>query len=503
MASSRKLRLLFRAIVLAFGAIALFTRFHAASLLGAYDDDAFYYFQIARNIVTLHRSTFDTLHLTNGYHPLWMLVIVALTFLASGKLFFVLLQLVAFASFATTYYAARRVFLYVSTNAALPEIAAAIVALQTLFLIHGGMEITLTLPLSLLLAAFRLRPAFHWTPRTALTYGLLASLVVLSRLDAILFIGPILALDALFTRSTARLLAPITAAVPVILYALLNHHFFGTLTPVSAQAKDLRLHPGFSFTALHSSLYFLTSAYGYLIIFPAVLVVLLSLATSRKPRTNPANRTAQILGLTFIAFPILQLLTVSITSDWQIWSWYLYSFTLALAGAFLLLFDKFPSPTLPKDLDNLLAGATAVMAILYALSTTANVTPHWTTFATDVAAFAATHPGTYAMGDCAGTTGYLIHQPVVQLEGLVMDKPFLDNLRQQRDLSAVLRDYNIRYYVTFRAIPEGSCFRVDEPAKSGPDSPRMRTTLCQQPAASFPVGPTTLQIFDLAPHPAP
>jgi len=39
-------------------------------------DDAFYYFQIARHIVEGAGSTFDGLHPTNGYHPLWMAVLL-------------------------------------------------------------------------------------------------------------------------------------------------------------------------------------------------------------------------------------------------------------------------------------------------------------------------------------------------------------------------------------------------------------------------------------------
>ncbi len=41
-------------------------------------DDAFYYLQIARNIVHLGRSTADGLSNTNGYHPLWMLIMTGL-----------------------------------------------------------------------------------------------------------------------------------------------------------------------------------------------------------------------------------------------------------------------------------------------------------------------------------------------------------------------------------------------------------------------------------------
>ena len=37
-------------------------------------DDAFYYFGIARNVAHGHGSTFDGIDLTNGYHPLWMLM---------------------------------------------------------------------------------------------------------------------------------------------------------------------------------------------------------------------------------------------------------------------------------------------------------------------------------------------------------------------------------------------------------------------------------------------
>jgi hypothetical protein len=39
-------------------------------------DDAWYYFEIGRNLAEGHGSSFDTINDTNGYHPLWMLVSV-------------------------------------------------------------------------------------------------------------------------------------------------------------------------------------------------------------------------------------------------------------------------------------------------------------------------------------------------------------------------------------------------------------------------------------------
>src|SRR4026208_16422 len=45
-------------------------------------DDAYYYFKVAQNISEGRGSTFDGINLTNGYHPLWMLICVPIFALA-------------------------------------------------------------------------------------------------------------------------------------------------------------------------------------------------------------------------------------------------------------------------------------------------------------------------------------------------------------------------------------------------------------------------------------
>lgn len=47
-------------------------------LLGVVPDDAFYYLQIARNLASTGNSTFDGINPTNGYHPLWMILLAPL-----------------------------------------------------------------------------------------------------------------------------------------------------------------------------------------------------------------------------------------------------------------------------------------------------------------------------------------------------------------------------------------------------------------------------------------
>ncbi len=62
------------AIVFAFSLVPriVFIRMPPATLVRVIPDDAFYYLTIAKSIAAGHGSTFDAIHPTNGYHPLWM-----------------------------------------------------------------------------------------------------------------------------------------------------------------------------------------------------------------------------------------------------------------------------------------------------------------------------------------------------------------------------------------------------------------------------------------------
>ncbi len=50
-------------------------------------DDAFYYFVTARNIAEGRGITFDGLSMTNGFHPLWMLICIPVFSLAKSDLY--------------------------------------------------------------------------------------------------------------------------------------------------------------------------------------------------------------------------------------------------------------------------------------------------------------------------------------------------------------------------------------------------------------------------------
>jgi hypothetical protein len=115
---------------------------------GVLEDDFFYYLRIAQRIVMDGRSTYDGVHLTNGYHPLWMLVLIALTRLfGTGITFFYALQSVLVGCVLTTYLFCERTFVKIAPRAGwLGAFATAALATSALVLAAGGMEVALATP---------------------------------------------------------------------------------------------------------------------------------------------------------------------------------------------------------------------------------------------------------------------------------------------------------------------------------------------------------------------
>ena len=117
--------------------------------------------------------------------------------------------------------------------------------------------------------------------------------------------------------------------------------------------------------------------------------------------------------------------------------------------------------------------------------------------AVDVQNFARTHPGIYAMGDRSGMVAYLISDPLIQTEGLVMDRTFLEHIRRQDPLIPTLRQYHVRYYVGTAWKPYEGCFHAAEPFQAGETSAHMAGDFCQPAVAGSQHEFFRTRIFDL------
>lgn len=244
-----------------------------------FPDDAMFYFTIARNIYSGSGSTIDGISRTNGYHPLWMIVLVGLSssFQDLVRAGIVTEFVVSAGTLTMLYLYASK---YVGTTAA---VALSIIASfeQTWYkLMYCGMESGLVI-FFLLVCLYVLREAgnraaWRWLLSVCL------SLFFLARLDGwalCLAIVPAIWVSAIQhpnsgqgkARHLAEILAlPTLTLAGYLMYSLAN---YSLLMPVSGLIKSYHLE---EFTALNTGEYIQQAAirfFNLYSVYPFVLAV--------------------------------------------------------------------------------------------------------------------------------------------------------------------------------------------------------------------------------------
>ena len=197
-----------------------------ASLLNWYsNDDAYYYFKVAQNVGDGLGSTFDGINLTNGYHPLWLLICVPVFYLAEIDLLLPLRVLVILSALISSL---TGIFIYRLVASRLSAAVGMFAAVFWVFysgisniVTTGGMESGIS---SLFLAwlLYRMGCIDHkntrkWFNTRLFVTGLIAVLAIMSRLDNI-FPAVMAGLWLVFEKDKGRTLLVLDiAAIPVIL----------------------------------------------------------------------------------------------------------------------------------------------------------------------------------------------------------------------------------------------------------------------------------------------
>lgn len=171
----------------------------ANSMMNWYSsDDAFFYYQVGRNAVEGHGFTFDQINLTNGYHPLWMLVCLGVFSLARFHLLLPLRVLILVSGLLN---GLTGVILFRLLRRHLHPYAAILGALVWMLLptifdnyTTKGLESGLSaffIALLLLKSIPLLETGSNPKKRDYLFLGILSALTILSRLDNIFVVGMI------------------------------------------------------------------------------------------------------------------------------------------------------------------------------------------------------------------------------------------------------------------------------------------------------------------------
>ncbi len=211
-------------------------------------DDGAYYLQIARNFAEGNGSTFDGIHMTNGYHPLWMLLLTPIAhFVDPGFLALRLTTLLsaslAGAAFLVLYRALR------PRLGALPVLG----GLAIWWLAPGAISSSWSgteSSLAALASAWVVAAAMRWTDRRrvadAIWLGVACGVLVLSRSDAALAVAAVFAwmlLQRVTRRELVRQVLPaglvsLALAAPWFVWNLWR---FGTIVQDSTWARPMAL----------------------------------------------------------------------------------------------------------------------------------------------------------------------------------------------------------------------------------------------------------------------
>jgi hypothetical protein len=215
-------------------------------VLEATSDDAYYYFQIARNIATGHNVTFDGETLTNGFHPLWMIVLTPLYLFSDDQDLPIHLGL----TLASLLSAGTVFFVYAIVRTLTGNVWASLAG-ASFYAFHpylivesvNGMETALTVFMVAMTTWLFLRIACR-SERTSLVQygelGLSAGLMVLARTDTVFILPLMLLFMIVRERGWQRLTSPLAtgglALLVIAPWAIWSLVSFGTIVQVSGVA---------------------------------------------------------------------------------------------------------------------------------------------------------------------------------------------------------------------------------------------------------------------------
>jgi hypothetical protein len=451
------------------------------SLVTVVTDDAFYYFKTARNIVAGHGSTFDGIHPTNGYHPLWMALAVPVVPLAPEPLSLVRVALglsVVF-SFLTAlflYLVLRRVtdLWYVPALGLILYFLNPRSAVSSL----NGLETALSTLLFTVLLWLIFSEAQGTVGRAGMhaLLGLLLGLLFLARTDNVFFMAAFYVAAILLGGKEVRLRRALVmgtvATLAVLPWLAWSWAKFGSPVQVSglsipyveqelyrldghtaadAIGHGLKRFAAFLMEGLRGEL-----GYSRLVSFPAIAVSLLLLARRWRGLSAPVRRAFLIL----LALGVASLAQVFVHTAvrWYPRPWYFDQLLVLLPLFFALALAVLATAwaALRTRAAQWLVGAALVGVA--AFQTTMSVQTlskgewPWAKQMLDAARWLRenTKEGEVAAAFNAGIIGYFSERPVVNLDGAINNAAYA--ALRRKHLLRFMRQASVRHYLDFDPV---------------------------------------------------
>lgn len=487
----------FLAVLLAVVRVALVVALPYQQAVGLFDDDAYYYFGVAKHIAGGDGSTFNGLDLTNGYHPLWLGVLVPVFALTEGRGALIAVAVVSSVLFIASARLLDKLGSVLGAPLAVTLSSAPLLMLGATgpSFWFSGMETGLLLLGLLALAVLFVRtngfrsPSLTW--QWAFGLGGVLAATVLARLDAIFIVLLVAVLAVLAWRHWGqrqmlhRALA--LAVVPTLGlggYLLFNQLAFGTALPVSGQAKALGGPAG---AETFSQFVEFPILAGQPLWMGAFALVAVPAAVVLAGRAGALAQSAR-MGLVTLVGGMLTVGYYTATSPWHLYPWYFYATPLALALAGPALIERL---RVANSVLMIVTAAACIVALgavggraMWVVERGADQygLVEQASLAAARVADLAPPAAPLAMGDGAGAFGYHLGRPLVHLEGLVNSAEYLDALRAGR-VTRFLNERQVRFFA--RVEPDTGtpnpaagpgCSAYLEPIRGG--GPKVPITVC-------------------------
>ena len=331
-------------------------------------------------------------------------------------------------------------------------------AYLTRFLAPSGMEVALFIFCA---AVFTWVASWKQFDRLYGVYlGAAAAACIGARIDSAVFVLP--ALLFVSTRLDAKLIATTVLLLLGSVYLICNYFIFGTALPISGLIKSLgglQINHVF-FQQIYEHINRLSNL-KFSILSLTIFGVLFSFFLA--PISKPFS-LGRIWSISVALGGSMHFAKIAFFSSWRIWEWYNYPLILALVASYYVLGPQANRLALQWLRDcgcraiTLLArknGEIAYLVLcvllataLFLISTEKNNYRDLNLLALKL--YAPIFNGApIAMGDRAGSIAYAYNGPVVQLEGLVNDTAYLEQVRKGADVRDLLCERGVNFVLDY------------------------------------------------------
>ena len=448
-----------------------------------FTDDFYYYLTTARNTINLGFITFDKISLTNGFQPLWFIIILFLKLLIKNEIFFnTTIIFTIFLFCFLTFINFKKFLLQNNYNKDEANFVAILVSYLSLFFSKNGMEIGM--------AVFLFSLSLFYLKKNILLFSIFSFITFLSRLEFIFFYFVILLRELFFKKKIFDfnyILKLSLLPILLIVYICLNIYFFQFPFPQSGISKslvnELTLNKEtFSFLFENGygmrfiSLLFYINCFGILLLF--------------------SKKISSFTKVSLVAVCIF-FISNCLRSAWPLWTWHF--FLLAISTPFILN-DLIKILSFKKiKVINYLISIFFVVVYFHLFTSSINAkSDHIQNVAKKIESYYSNkNHSIFAMGDMAGKTSYLLNKSLIQLEGLTSGPEMIANIRNEKNLCDVLLDMNVDVYFSSKINLKNNMIYVEEPSINTKNAKKMRGILKVKPEKIFKSNSVKIYAFEI------